>query len=939
MLHTETEAPPAAAYGNSRQVIQCGHPGQTSVKHQVLAFAALSILLTGAFAEQTPTRNLLVNGGFEADWTGDQPPGFRVGPVDSRTKAAGTFGLAADAHGGKHALRIERTNTDGGYALWLTIPTFTPASPPKRIAFVCWVKPAAARDKLPGPCLAWQAFTPEWIGACRLVRAIEPDPYAATWGKLAVLLEQDPNATLKHFRFLVEARNPGDAILVDDVACFDVTDWPRSAVDALMKREQEPTPAIAIDQWPFREGNLLQNSSFELGLSGGWSIPGPTPPEQLRMLDPATAYHGQAGVRLDYSADEQRTLTGRFRPVRIGQTHTLSAWVRARDPGATVTLGFENGYVPVGSGPHRFETRKALEPGTWQRIEVSGVAKAGPADAYGIRITATGPAPGSVWVDSVQFEEGPARPYAPARPLEAALLLPEPAGISQWDEPVRYTIQVTNHTANAIRATLAVQTWDFWDRKVHEETIGPRSFTPGVTIIESAEPAKTRGSQRLRLYIDGREELEDEITLTVVPPARYPSRHVASRFGQHVRLEPWQLGVAKRLGACWARMHDVDFCLSWDQAEPEPGRWVWADDKIDLAHQIGLDVLGVLGRAPGWALEPDKDGKTATGGWYYPPDLDAWGNYVEAVTRHYRGKVDVWEIWNEPYGFGIGDGTKYAALARTAYAAAKRGNPECTILGLCTHAGATAFNRDALAGGAINACDLISYHCYTRDGTDAYRRGIEVREVLGLADDGKKVWMSEGMGGYTFSWHSFLVDAVNDPYSRRPGAPTFSSQAAAVTGARAIANILAAGAEKTFWYWSPWESASSIRPDRYTWFEYDGQLKPYAAAYAVAAHFLDGTRSVGRITARQHLPVCLFERDEEAVAVLWWEADGQTTVGLRPPADRPARSIQAFDMMGNPLNPTNARLTIDSHPIYVHAASRRASDLTVLLGLKSIDLP
>jgi hypothetical protein len=911
----------------------CQHCKERIMVNRLVFWAALAAA-TAAQADDTPTPNLLVNGGFEAEWTGGQPPGFRIGPVDSRAKASGNFSLATDAHGGKHALRIERTNTDGGYALWLTIPTFTPASPPKRIAFVCWVKPATARGRLPGPCLAWQAFTPEWIGACRLVRAIEPDPYAGTWGKVAVLLEQIPNATLRHFRFLVEAQVPGDAVFVDDVACFDVTDWPRTAIDALMKHEQEPAPARATDRWPFREGNLLENSSFELGLSGGWSIPGPTPPEQLRMLDPSTAHHGISSVRLDYSAGGQQTLTGRFRPVRVGQTHTLSARVHAHDPGATVILGFENGYVPLGSRPHRFETRKALEPGTWQRIQVSGVAKAGPADAYGIRIAATGPTAGSVWVDSVQFEEGPARPYAPAHPLEPALLLPEPTGISRWDEPVRYTIQVANHTANAIRATLAIQTWDFRDRQVREDTIGPRLFAPGVTIIERAEPPRTRGSQRLRLRINDREELENEITLTVVPPARHPSRHVASRFGQHVRLEPWQLGVAKRLGACWARMHDVDFCLSWDQAEPEAGKWVWADDKIDLAHRVGVDVLGVLGRTPGWALEPEQHGKTPEGGWFYPPDLDAWANYVEAVTRHYRGKVDVWEIWNEPYGFGIGDGTKYAALVRTAYAAAKRGNPDCTLLGLCTHAGATAFNQDAVAGEAMTACDLISYHCYTRDGTDAYRRGIEVREVLGLADNGKKMWMSEGMGGYTFSWHSFLVDAVNDPYSRRPGAPTFSSEAAAVTGARAIANILAAGAEKTFWYWSPWESASSIRPDRYTWFEYDGQLKPYAAAYAVAAHFLDDTRSVGRITAREHLPVCLFERGEEAVAVLWWESDGQTTVVLRPSADQPERPLQAFDMMGNPLNPTNGKLTVTSYPIYVYAIGQRASDLIASLGLK-----
>jgi len=68
--------------------------------------------------------------------------------------------------------------------------------------------------------------------------------------------------------------------------------------------------------------------------------------------------------------------------------------------------------------------------------------------------------------------------------------------------------------------------------------------------------------------------------------------------------------------------------------------------------------------------------------------------------------------------------------------------------------------------------------------------------------------------------------------------------------------------------------------------------------------------------------------------VLWWESEGETTVVLRPPADQPGRPLQAFDMMGNPLNPTNGKLTVTSHPIYVYAAGKRASDLTALLGLR-----
>ena len=863
----------------------------------------------------------------------NQPPGFRLGPIDSRTKATAKFSLSTDAHRGKHSLLIERTNADNGYSLRLKIPTFPPATPPRKLAFVCWTKPVVnnSTGKHSLPHLRWQAFTPAWTGACRRLRATEPDPYAATWGKTAFLLLQSPDVTLKHFRFMIQAKEPGDTILIDNVACYDVTGWSKSDISAIMKHEQNPVPAEAVNKLPFTPGNLLQNSSFELDLSGGWSIPGPTPPEQLRMIDSTMAHQGKSSLRLEFPAKGSQALTGRFRPVHIGQTYTLSAWVRTQTSDTTVTLGFENGYVPQGGSAHRNKISKLIKPDEWQRLEVSGITKAGPADAYGIRIRATGSSAGAVWIDSVQFEEGPARPYAPCQPLEASIHLPNLTGISTWDSPVQYTIQVVNYTSESIEAKLQTQTGDFWGRTTGKITIPQHLFNTGVTKIKRSHQTQTRGSQRLQLYINNRKQLEDEATLTVVPPIRYPSQHAPSRFGQHTKLKPWEMGVAKKLGSCWLRMHDVDFCLSWDQAEPEQGKWVWADRKIDLALQSGFNVLGVLGRTPGWALKPDGDSRKPTGGWFYPSDLKGWANYVETVTRHYRGKIDIWEIWNEPYSFGVYDGTKYSALAHAAYAAANRGNPDCTILGFCTHAGVTAFNRDALAGGTMKACDEVSYHCYTRDGTDAYERGTELQRVLGIKESGKKVWMTEGMGGYTSSWHSYLLDAVNDPYSREPGAPKLSGEKAALTGARAIANILVAGAEKTFWYWSPWESSSALRPDRYTWFEYDGQLKPHAAAYAVAAYFLDGTHSVQRITVGDHLIVCLFERDGDAIAVLWNEGNDHSTISLSSSMEKTKPPIQFFDMMGNPLKATNDKLTINAHPIYVYAEGMAAQKLTELL--------
>lgn len=102
---------------------------------------------------------------------------------------------------------------------------------------------------------------------------------------------------------------------------------------------------------------------------------------------------------------------------------------------------------------------------------------------------------------------------------------------------------------------------------------------------------------------------------------------------------------------------------------------------------------------------------------------------------------------------------------------------------------------------------------------------------------------------------------------------------------------------------------------------------------AVAAHFLDGTRSVERIKAKEHLIACLFERDTDAVAVLWCNGEGRTRIALPTAETQPSRAVAAFDMMGNRLIPKDGHVSVGRHPVYVTAGNRRAPALIPLLGL------
>lgn len=890
---------------------------------RVVVMAGMVGLLCG-IAAAGALENAVRNGGFEAELGRDgQPPGFRVGPIDAQTTAAGTWSLMDDAYEGQRALKIVRTNKAIGFALTVKIPEFEAREKPRRFAAVCRVKPFGERQGGQAPYLRYQAFTPEWTGACTLIRETEPDPYSLQWGKYAVLLEQRPGVALTYFRYLVEVSEADHGVIVDDVQFYDVTEASAEDVSALLAEEQAALPETVIDAEPPRKGNVLENSSFELGLSRGWSILGLLPDEQRAAVAEDDAHHGGNCVGLRFDGGGSETLTGRFRTLRPYQTHTLSAWVRATGGTAWVHLALENGYVPGDGSPHRIETRTELTAGQWTRVHATGVTVPGPENAYAVRISAGGAQAGSVLVDAVQLEEGESTAYQPCAVLEAGLSPASPTGISGWDEPLRYEMRLVNDSAVQKTVVLRIEVSDFWGRVV-ETNAQSINLEPGSAVFAEERPPKARGSLRVRVWVDARENFEDEITLTVVPAPRYPGLHGDSRFGQHVRLEPWQLGVAKRLGAGWIRLHDASTHLSWDSVEPEPGKWVWADAEVDMVRESGLEILAVLGRAPAWAVTDADGSHPSRGGWLYPTELDAWERYVEAVVGHFRGRVDHWEIWNEPWGFGVGDGTKYAELAKRAYRAAKRGNPECHVIGFCTWGGAREFNNAALAGGVMDMCDSVSWHYYSPLGVDAYARGRSVWDALAIEAAGKPVWMTEGMGGYTYSWHSYLVDAVDDPYSRKPLAPKFRAEEAAVSGATAIANILATGSEKTFWYWSPWEGSGSIRPDRYTWFEYDGQMKPHAAMLAVSAYFLDGTRTAGRIEGEDGLVACLFERDGEAGAVVWDQRGEPSSLKI---VHDERLHIELFDLMGNPVATDLDAVAVGREPFYAIGDGMSAEQL------------
>lgn len=201
--------------------------------------------------------------------------------------------------------------------------------------------------------------------------------------------------------------------------------------------------------------------------------------------------------------------------------------------------------------------------------------------------------------------------------------------------------------------------------------------------------------------------------------------------------------------------------IAWPAVEPADGVWNWAatDAVVDSARRHGIEVLGILDYTPAWAA--GRAGPISE----RPASAARFGEFAADAARHLAGRVETFEIWNEPNGgyyFRPGpDPRAYTALLRAAYRGLKSVDRDITVVG---GAIATAVDSDITmnglrflkgmyASGARGYFDALSVHPYSypasfnsdpHDPDSAMRMVADMYDVMRANGDGaKKMWASE----------------------------------------------------------------------------------------------------------------------------------------------------------------------------------------------------
>jgi hypothetical protein len=223
----------------------------------------------------------------------------------------------------------------------------------------------------------------------------------------------------------------------------------------------------------------------------------------------------------------------------------------------------------------------------------------------------------------------------------------------------------------------------------------------------------------------------------------------------------------------------------WQDIEPQPGYYVqngqssWAkyDFIVDQLSQAGIGIMARVDTIPQWARPQTDDFKAYDKG--PPQDFNNYANFVGAIAARYKGRINHFQVWNEPNLNGEWGGKpispeQYGVLLKYTAEKVKAVSPTALIvtagLAQTTEDGVETNNLNELdfidrlyKSGAKPYFDILSVMDYglgdspedrrVAPGRTNFSRLLLAREVMVRnGDEQKPIWVSE------YGWVSLPPD-------------------------------------------------------------------------------------------------------------------------------------------------------------------------------------
>jgi hypothetical protein len=353
------------------------------------------------------------------------------------------------------------------------------------------------------------------------------------------------------------------------------------------------------------------------------------------------------------------------------------------------------------------------------------------------------------------------------------------------------------------------------------------------------------------------------------------------------------------LGVAWMRT-----TFYWSDIERRPGEWNFAgyDEYVEEGKKAGRKLLAILAYDTPWIYGDNKRRRNIT-----PERLPHYLRYVEAVVRRYRGKIDAYEIWNEPnWVFWKGTSRDFFALSKAALQKIRELDPQAKIVAGSFSWVPEKFIRDMFDAGAIAGADAVSFHPYGVNPESAlkqYDRFVKVLSEKGYTGD---IWVTEV--GYP----------TDGCYPTRVPEAVFPEFVV-----KTLAGLAVRGARTVFWYELTGAYFRGQEPNRINSEYFFGLAYPDysprtgAAAYALCARYIAGAEYRPGLPLRENLPQAVetlcFRGEGGLNALILWNS-GKSPLALRlklPGTAQTSRDIVSGESL--PV-PEETELILDRTP-------------------------
>ena len=245
--------------------------------------------------------------------------------------------------------------------------------------------------------------------------------------------------------------------------------------------------------------------------------------------------------------------------------------------------------------------------------------------------------------------------------------------------------------------------------------------------------------------------------ISTVIPEGYAGPVPSTYFAMHIlQLSDWPTVSIGALGKVTG--------VLWPYVEPTKGQYNWArlDEFVDEANANGVGLMYSSEGVPPWAA---ADQSTCISQQYFGSyctstvsNLQDWDDFVTQLVTRYRGRIQIYELWNEPSQRFTGTVDQLVVLTQHEHDIIRSIDSAATILSPGVIAEGSAYLDGYFAAGGTLDIDAVAMHGYstpTNDIAEMITQSISttiktVMSKYGLS--AKPLWNTETSWGGTEPW-------------------------------------------------------------------------------------------------------------------------------------------------------------------------------------------